>query len=47
MARLWALLEYLLSQRQKLLHLYTCEEGDKKKVAKILDWVLGILDPGC
>lgn len=42
-ARIWALLEYLLSQRQKLLHLYKHEEGEKRKVAKILDWVLEIL----
>lgn len=28
---------------QNILHLYKREEGEKRKVAKILDWVLGIL----
>lgn len=44
-ARIWVPLEYVLSQRQNLLHLYKSEKGDTRQVAKmgmgcLESWVL-------
>lgn len=48
MAGIWVPLEYVLSQRQNLLHLYKSEKGDTRQVAKmgmgcLESWVLLLL----
>lgn len=45
-ARIWAPLDCLLPQGQELLHLYEHEEGEKRQVTKILDWMPGVPGTG-